>query len=60
VPVLAGDDEAALSARVLAQEHRLYPRAIAWLVEGRLECREGIVRHRDGASQLVLPAEAAR
>lgn len=57
VPVLAGDDEAALSARVLAQEHRLYPRAIAWLVEGRLERRDGVVRHRDGASQLLLPAE---
>src|SRR6187455_1010477 len=60
VPVLAGDDEAALSARVLAQEHRLYPRAIAWLVEGRLESRDGVVRHRDGVTQLLLPAEAGR
>jgi phosphoribosylglycinamide formyltransferase-1 len=60
VPVLAGDDEAALSARVLAQEHRLYPRAVAWLVEGRLERRDGVVRHRDGASQLLLPADAVR
>jgi len=60
VPVLADDDEAALSARVLAQEHRLYPRAIAWLVEDRLERRDGIVRHRDGVSQLLLPAETAR
>jgi len=59
VPVLADDDEAALSARVLAQEHRLYPRAIGWLVDDRLERRDGIVRHRDGASQLLLP-EAAR
>jgi phosphoribosylglycinamide formyltransferase-1 len=60
VPVLAGDDEAALSARVLAQEHRLYPRAIAWLVEGRLESRDGVVRHRDGVTQLMLPGEAER
>jgi len=60
VPVLAGDDEAALAARVLAQEHRLYPLAIAWLVAGQVERRDGVVRHRDGASQLVLPAEAAR
>ena len=60
VPVLAGDDEAALSARVLAQEHRLYPRAIAWLVEGRLESRDGVVRHRDGVTQLLLPGEAER
>nr|WP_268921319.1 phosphoribosylglycinamide formyltransferase [Siccirubricoccus phaeus] len=29
VPVLPGDDEAALAARVLAQEHRLYPLALA-------------------------------
>ena len=28
VPVLPGDDEAALGARVLAQEHRLYPLAL--------------------------------
>ncbi len=28
VPVLPGDDEAALAARVLAQEHRLYPLAL--------------------------------
>ena len=60
VPVLADDSEAALAARVLAQEHRLYPRAIAWLVEGRLERRDGVVRHRDGASQLLLPARGAR
>jgi phosphoribosylglycinamide formyltransferase-1 len=59
VPVLADDDEATLAARVLAQEHRLYPRAIAWLLEGRLEVRDGVVRHRDGASQLLLPGEPA-
>jgi len=58
VPVLADDDEAALSARVLAQEHRLYPRAIAWLVEGCIDRRDGVVRHRDGVSQLLLPADA--
>ena len=32
VPVLPGDDEASLAARVLAQEHLLYPRAIAKLL----------------------------
>jgi phosphoribosylglycinamide formyltransferase-1 len=35
VPVLAGDDEHALAARVLAQEHLLYPRAVRAVVEGR-------------------------
>ena len=57
VPVLADDSQASLSARVLVEEHRLYPRAIAWLVEDRLERRDGIVRHRDGASQLRLPGD---
>jgi len=34
VPVLADDTEESLAARVLAQEHRVYPQAIAtWLLE---------------------------
>ena len=33
VPVLAGDDEAMLAARVLSQEHLIYPKAIADLLE---------------------------
>lgn len=37
VPVLAGDDEQTLAARVLAQEHRLYPRVARWFLEGRLQ-----------------------
>ena len=36
VPVLAGDDEDKLSARVLTQEHRIYPQAVRWFCEGRL------------------------
>lgn len=35
VPVLPGDDEDALSARVLEQEHLLYPRALAEVASGR-------------------------
>jgi formyltetrahydrofolate-dependent phosphoribosylglycinamide formyltransferase len=34
VPVLTGDDEAALSARVLAVEHRIYPQALASVARG--------------------------
>src|SRR6266478_4983014 len=30
VPVLPGDDEVRLAARVLEQEHRIYPQAISW------------------------------
>jgi phosphoribosylglycinamide formyltransferase-1 len=36
VPVLPGDDPETLAARVLEQEHRLYPQAIRWFAEGRL------------------------
>ena len=32
VPVLPGDDEVSLAARVLSQEHRMYPRVIAQLL----------------------------
>lgn len=35
VPVLAGDDEDSLNQRVLAQEHTLYPRALAEVASGR-------------------------
>lgn len=35
VPVLPGDDEAALSARILEAEHRLYPQALRKIAEGR-------------------------
>jgi phosphoribosylglycinamide formyltransferase 1 len=55
VPVLPADTETALAARVLEQEHVLYPRAIRWLVEGALERRDGRVFQRDGAAQLLLP-----
>lgn len=36
VPVLEGDDAQSLAARVLAEEHRLYPEAVRWFAEGRL------------------------
>jgi len=41
VPVQAGDDEATLAARVLSQEHIVYPRAVQWFLEGRLQLLEG-------------------
>lgn len=36
VPVRPDDDEATLARRVLAEEHRIYPQAVKWFVEGRL------------------------
>ena len=44
VPVRAGDTEANLAARVLRQEHRIYPLAVRWFIEGRLVVENGIVR----------------
>ena len=60
VPVLAGDDEDALAARALAQEHRIYPQAVRWFVEDRLELGGGRVSLRDAPAQageaLLVPA----
>ncbi len=56
VPVLAGDDADTLAARVLRQEHVLYPRAVRWFVEDRLTIAGGIVRVAGGAEQLVYAA----
>lgn len=39
VPVYPDDTEETLSARILTQEHRLYPHAIQLFAEGRLEIR---------------------
>ena len=36
VPVRADDTPDSLAARVLAQEHRIYPQALAWVAEGRV------------------------
>jgi phosphoribosylglycinamide formyltransferase 1 len=53
VPVLPGDSAQALAARVLAEEHRLYPRAIRWFLEGRLEVGGGKVCIRDEHAPLA-------
>jgi phosphoribosylglycinamide formyltransferase-1 len=42
VPVLPGEDEVSLAGRVLTQEHRIYPLAIRWFVQGRLELSNGV------------------
>lgn len=37
VPVLPDDTESSLAQRVLEQEHLIYPRAVRWFIEGRLD-----------------------
>ena len=44
VPVIDGDDEASLAARILVQEHRIYPQAVRWFAEGKLTLDKGRVR----------------
>ena len=53
VPVLPGDDEETLAARVIAREHAIYPLAVRWFVEGQLRLDRGIVSHVGGAAQLL-------
>lgn len=48
VPVLDGDDEETLGARVLAAEHRLYPRALKAWAEGRARFENGRVAWSGG------------
>jgi phosphoribosylglycinamide formyltransferase-1 len=50
VPVLAGDDEDALAARVLAAEHRCYPLAVRLIAEGRVRITDERVSV-DGAAR---------
>ncbi|MCX7183878.1 MAG: phosphoribosylglycinamide formyltransferase [Nitrosospira sp.] len=53
VPVLPDDTAETLAARVLQQEHRIYPEAIRWFLEDRLQlshnCVEVIDATTDGA-----------
>lgn len=44
VPVLPQDDEAALAARVLQQEHLILPLAVRWFLDGRITLRDGLVQ----------------
>jgi phosphoribosylglycinamide formyltransferase-1 len=57
VPVRADDDEAALAARVLKQEHVIYPRAARWFLDGRLALGNGVVHVKGNDAQLVLAAD---
>jgi phosphoribosylglycinamide formyltransferase-1 len=43
VPVRDDDDEATLAARVLAEEHVIYPECIGWFAAGRLRLRDGTI-----------------
>ncbi len=60
VPVHGDDDEAALASRVLAEEHRIYPQAVRWFLEGRLRLTAGrVVLLREGPPAPPLAAPVA-
>lgn len=55
VPVMPGDTPATLAARVLEQEHRIYPQAVRWIAEGKLVISDGRVNVcEEGVSQWAL------
>ena len=58
VPVMPDDDEDTLAARVLEQEHRIYPQALAWLASEAVSLTpEGRVTfpHANRAAALISP-----
>jgi formyltetrahydrofolate-dependent phosphoribosylglycinamide formyltransferase len=56
VPVLPEDTEASLAARVLAEEHKLYPAALSWLAAGqvRVEAGRAIISNAESARDSLL------
>jgi phosphoribosylglycinamide formyltransferase-1 len=62
VPVLPEDTEERLAARVLAEEHRIYPQAVRWFIEGKLKLEDGRVRIEDECRfpEAVISPQARR
>ena len=58
VPVLAGDTAQVLAARVLREEHQVYPIAIRWFLEDGLVSENGVVRVLGNDAQLVYSDRA--
>ncbi len=56
VPVMPGDDEATLAARILAVEHRLYPMCVRWMAEGRVivNGRRATIAMQPGESRWIV------
>jgi len=59
VPVLASDDAESLRVRVLNAEHRIYPRAVRWLLEDRVRVIEGrvLVDGIDDSERLLMETD---
>ncbi|HEV8108943.1 MAG TPA: phosphoribosylglycinamide formyltransferase [Burkholderiales bacterium] len=57
VPVRADDTAATLAARVLRQEHVIYPLAARWFLDGKLVISSGVVGVKGNHAQLVLATD---
>jgi phosphoribosylglycinamide formyltransferase-1 len=57
VAVRAQERPEELAARVLRQEHVIYPRAARWFLDDRLVIQDGVVRVKGNDAQLVMAAD---
>src|SRR5437016_5094634 len=57
VRVRAGEKADELAARVLRQEHVIYPRAARWFLDGKPVIQNGLVRVKGDDAQLVMAAD---
>ena len=61
IPVLDGDSEETLAARILLQEHKVYPQAVRWFAEGKLHLENGrVLLAADLVDQAVLISPEVR
>jgi len=54
VRVRPEDSAESLAARILEQEHVIYPRAVRWFLDGRLLLQNGVVTVKGNDAQLVV------
>jgi len=57
VPVRPGDTPATLAARVLRQEHVVYPRAVRWFLDDRLVIEGDRVRVKGNDAQILVSSD---
>jgi phosphoribosylglycinamide formyltransferase-1 len=57
VPVRENDTPDTLAARVLRQEHVIYPRAVRWFLDGKLVIREGKVHVKGNDAQVIASTD---
>ena len=57
VPVRSEDTAQTLAARVLRQEHVIYPRAVRWFLDNKLVIDGDLVRVKGNDAQLVFSAD---